>query len=120
MQSYRQSATQTGMEPWPELEEEGVEILEGDPKQSGRIDWGSIEGPMAVGVWECTPGKVRLVNAYSEYCTVTRGRVTVTDGEGFQDTFGPGDSFFLAQGEPSTWEVHEDFQKSFFLHIDAE
>ena len=75
------------MESWLEFEEEGVEVLDGDPKQSGRIDWGNVEGPLAVGVWEFTPGKVRLVNPFSEYCTVTKGRVTVTDGEGEKNHF---------------------------------
>jgi len=117
MHSYKQSTNQPGMQPWPDLEEEGCEILAGQPKQSGRIDWGNVNGPLAVGVWECTPGKVRLVNPFSEYCTVTKGRVTITDGEGAQTTFGPGDSFFIAQGETSTWDVHEAFQKSFFFHI---
>jgi hypothetical protein len=38
MQSYKQSSEQSGMEPWLDFEEEGVEVLEGNPKQSGRID----------------------------------------------------------------------------------
>ena len=120
MQSYKQSLNQTGLESWPEFEEEGVEVLEGNPQQSGRIDWGNVEGPLAVGVWECSPGKVRLVNPFSEYCTVTEGRVTVTDGDGKQATFGPGDSFFIAQGEASTWDIHEAFQKTFFFQVNAE
>ena len=119
MHSYKQSATQAGMELWPDFEEEGVEVLEGNPKQSGRIDWGNAEGPLAVGTWECTPGKVRLTNPFSELCTILRGRVTVTDGDGKQETFGPGDSFFIAQGEASTWDVHETMQKAFFFHIAA-
>ena len=117
MHSYKLPSDHAGIEPWPEFEEEGVEVLEGHPKQSGRIDWGNEEGPMAVGVWECTPGKVRLVKPYSEFCTVTRGRVTITDGEGIQTTFGPGDGFFIAQGELSTWDIHEAFQVTFFFHI---
>ncbi len=120
MEAYKQSSNQTELEPWPKLEEEGVEVLEGNPQQSGRIDWGTVEGPLAVGVWECTPVKVRLVNPFSEYCTVTEGRVTVTDGDGKQTTFGPGDSFFIAQGETSTWDIHEAFQKTFFFHVIAE
>jgi len=117
MQPYKLSSKQTGLESWPEFEEEGVEILDGSPQQSGRIDWGNAGGPVAAGVWECSPGKVRLINPFSEYCTVIKGRVTVTDGEGKQTTFGPGDSFFIAQGEASTWEIHEAFQKSFFFHV---
>jgi len=119
MQTYEQSLDQTGLESWPKFEEEGVEVLEGNPQQAGRIDWGNVEGPLAVGVWECSPGKVRLINPFSEYCTVTKGRVTVTDGDGKQTTFGPGDSFFIAQGETSTWEIHEPFQKSFFFHVNV-
>ena len=120
MQSYKQSLGQTGLESWPDFEVEGVEVLEGNPKQTGRIDWGDAEGPMATGVWECTPGKVRLVNPFSEFCTVIVGQVTVTDGDGKQTTFGPGDSFFIAQGETSTWDIHETFQKIFFFHVDAD
>ena len=40
MQSYKQSSSLTGLESWPEFEEEGVEVLDGNPQQSGRIDWG--------------------------------------------------------------------------------
>jgi uncharacterized cupin superfamily protein len=120
MQIYKQLSNETGLELWPDFEEEGVEVLAGNPKQSGRIDWGNIEGPMAVGIWECTPGKVRLINPFSELCTICQGRVTVIDGDGRQTTFGPGDSFFIAQGETSTWDVHETIQKAFFLYIDAE
>jgi hypothetical protein len=59
MQTYKQSSSQTGLEAWPDFEEGGDEVLEGSPQQSGRVDWGNIEGPLAVGIWECTPGKVR-------------------------------------------------------------
>lgn len=120
MQVYKQSADQSGLEAWPAYEDDGVEVLEGNPQQSGRIDWGHIEGPAAAGVWESTPGKIRLINPFSEYCTVTAGRVTITDGDNKQATFAPGDSFFLAQGEASTWEIHEPFQKTFFFHIGPE
>lgn len=118
MQSYEQSSNETGLESWPDFEDEGVEVLEGNPRQSGRIDWGNIEGPLAVGVWECTPGKVRLTNPFSELCTIRQGRVTVTDGDGKKSGFGPGDTFFIAQGEKSTWDVHETIQKAFFFHVD--
>ena len=62
MHSYKQSSDQIGMEPWLDFEEEGVEVLEGHPKQSGRIDWGNAEGPMAVVV----PEAVRRVRGRSD------------------------------------------------------
>lgn len=120
MFGYKHSSRQTGLVPWPPFEEEGVEVLEGDLKQSGRVDCGRVEGPMAVGIWDGTPGKVRLTNPFSELCTVRKGCLTVTDSEGEQTTFGPGDSFFIAQGEVSTWDILEGFEKTFFLHIDCD
>jgi uncharacterized cupin superfamily protein len=119
MHSYKQSANQTGLEVWPDLEEKGIEVLEGNPKPSGRVDWGTAGGPLTAGTFECTPGKFRLTYPFSELSTILRGRLTVTDGEGNQETFGPGDSFFMAQGEDATWEIHETVRKTFFLHIAA-
>ena len=119
MHTYKLSVDQTGLESWSDLEEDGIEILEGNPKQSGRIDWGSAEGPLTAGTFECTPGKFRVTYPFSELSTILQGRVTVTDGEGKQETFGPGDSFFVVQGEDVTWEIHETVRKTFFLHIAA-
>ena len=119
MQTYKQSSSQTGLEAWPDFEEGGDEVLEGSPQQSGRVDWGNIEGPLAVGIWECTPGKVRGTYPFSELCTIRKGRVTITDGDGKQTTFGPGDSFFIAQGETTTWNIHETVEKTFFIHVDV-
>jgi uncharacterized cupin superfamily protein len=120
MYSYKQSANQTGLELWPDFADEGMEVLEGNPKQSGRIDWGHVDGPLGAGTWSCTPGKFRLIVPFSELSTILRGLVTITDGEGHQETFGPGDSFFIAEGEASTWEIHEPTQKTFFFHVAAE
>ena len=119
MQTYKQSSSQTGLEAWPDFEEGGDEVLEGSPQQSGRVDWGNIEGPLAVGIWECTPGKIRGTYPFSELCTIRKGRVTITDGDGKQTTFGPGDCFFIAQGETSTWNIHETVEKTFFIHVDV-
>jgi hypothetical protein len=119
MQAYKQSSSQTGLELWPKFEEAGDEVLEGNPQQSGRVDWGNIEGPVAVGIWECTPGTARGTYAFSELCMIRQGRVTITDGNGKQTTFGPGDSFFVAQGETLTWDIHETVQKTFLIHVDV-
>ncbi len=117
MQTYTLSSNQIGLESWPDIAEEGDEVLAGNPQQSGRVDWGNIEGPLAVGIWECTPGKFRGTYPYSELCTIRKGRVTITDGSGVQTTYGPGDSFFVAQGETVTWEIHEAVQKCYFIHV---
>ncbi len=49
----------------------------------------------------------------------TSGNGGFTDGDGEQTMFGPGDSFFVAQGETLTWEIHEAVQKTFLIHVDV-
>ncbi len=65
------------------------------------------------------PNRPVTVSLRGDGTILASREITVTDGEGKQETFGPGDSFFIAQGEDSTWEIHETMRKSFFLHIAA-
>ena len=57
MLDFGQSKAQSGLEPWPSLQESGATVHEGDPRQAGRVDFGSFETVMMSGVWECTQGK---------------------------------------------------------------
>ena len=52
MLDFSQRKSQTGLEPWPSLTESGATIVDGDPQQSGRVDYGSMETPIISGVWE--------------------------------------------------------------------
>ena len=117
MESYLIEDVQTGLEPWPSLEEEGDQILDGNPRQSGRVDWGDIEDGPAAGVWSCTPGRFRSLYTYTELCSILAGSVTIETEAGAAQRFGPGDSFFITQGDTVTWTVHETVTKSFMLHV---
>ncbi len=117
MIDFKQSSEQSGIEAWPPLAEIGANILSGDPQQSGRVDFGSLEGPLISGVWECTPGKFEITYPWGELATLLKGRITVTDADGRAVTYEPGDSFFVAQGQRVTWEIHEAVRKCFFIHV---
>ena len=82
MIDFKQSSEQSGIEAWPPLAEIGANILSGDPQQSGRVDFGSLEGPLISGVWECTPGKFEITYPWGELATLLKGRITVTDADG--------------------------------------
>jgi len=42
-----------------------------------------------------------------EFTTLISGSITITDEEGHAQIFNPGDSFFISQGTPCTYEVTE-------------
>ncbi len=117
MLDFKQNSEQTGIEPWPSLADSGANILSGDPQQSGRLDFGTFDGPLMSGVWECTPGKFEISYPWGELATILKGSITVTDSDGRAVTYAPGDSFFVAQGQRVTWEIHEPVRKCFFIHV---
>jgi len=57
-----------GLEPGPSLEDEGDEILVGNPTQSGRVDRGDLADGPAAGLSSCTPGQFRSYCTFSELC----------------------------------------------------
>lgn len=117
MEGYRVDQEQHGLEPWPNLEDDGDEVLDGRPSQSGRVDWGDVEHGPAAGVWSCTPGSFRSFYTFSELCSILDGAVTIETEDGSTHDFGPGDSFFVPQGETVVWTIHETVTKAFMMYI---
>lgn len=116
MEVYRPHTTGLPPEAWPALEDEGDEILAGTPQQSGRVDRGDVDRGPAAGVWSCTPGRFRSHYTCSELCSILDGAATIETSDGQAHRFGPGDSFFVEQGETVVWHVLETATKSFMLH----
>jgi uncharacterized cupin superfamily protein len=117
MHTYKAEKNETGVDAWPPLTETfDIKILEGTPAQSGRVDFGSLEGPIVGGVWECTPGKFEFNYTADEMATVLDGEVRITDASGTTNTYGPGDTFHIAKGEKTNWEVVRPLRKCFFIY----
>ena len=117
MLDFSQSKSQSGLEPWPSLTESGATIVDGDPQQSGRVDYGSMETPIISGVWECTQGSFEVSYPWNEMATILEGSVTITDASGNAMTFGPGDSHFAVKGEYVTWKINSSkVRKCFFIY----
>lgn len=122
MEVYRPLAEEQGLEPLPPLTESypTMEILAGDPRQSGRLDVAGEDGSLYAGVWECTRGSFRVTYPFTELATILAGHIVVTDDTGGRHELRVGDSWLVRQGETVTWEIVEDMRKSYFLFIEAE
>lgn len=68
------------------------------------------------GVWECAPCRA-VIDAYPvhEMMTVISGSVTLTHPDGRAETFGAGDSLFVAKGSALTWEITATLRKFYMI-----
>jgi len=93
----------------------GGTVLEGKPTIKIRFD-APPDGVTAHGVFEqLGAATIRIVFPFDEHIQVIHGRLEITDANGAVHEFGPGDSYFIAQGSVIGWKVLTPrFQKSFF------
>ncbi len=47
--------------------------------------------------------------------TVVSGSVTITHADGRAETFGPGDTLFIAKGTTCVWEITETLRKFYMV-----
>ena len=91
----------------------GGTVLAGDPRISARIDY--AEGQLLGGVFQATPGQVRIDFPFTEHATILDGEVELTDQWGNNAVLGAGDSYLIRQGSVVLWEVRgQAVQKTFF------
>lgn len=117
MLDYAQDLAQSLPEQWRSLDDLGAEIKSGNPRQRERLDYGSPETPLMVGVWECTQGSFTLTYDFNELATILEGNITITFPDGSEHNFGPGDTHFAHKGDTATWTIHsEKVRKAFFIY----
>jgi uncharacterized cupin superfamily protein len=90
------------------------QVIAGDPQTSAAVLATTPSGAES-GVWRCTPGTFRDVEA-DETFVVLEGRATI-EWDGGAVEVGPGDVCALAAGTETVWTVHETILKGF--RIDA-
>ena len=119
MHSYKLNRKLELLDELPPLTESypTMTILEGNPVQSGRVDYLKCSDTVIAGEWCCTRGRFRLRYPFAEMATILDGRIIVTDESGISVALERGDSFFVGQGETVEWEIIEDMRKSHFTFI---
>jgi uncharacterized cupin superfamily protein len=95
----------------------GGTVLSGDPKLSGRIDYG--DGAATAGVFQATRGDAQIRFPFTEQATIIEGAVTLTDQTGATHRLDPGDSYLIKQDSSILWQVAKSrVQKSFFNMVE--
>jgi uncharacterized cupin superfamily protein len=70
------------------------------------------DGSVATGVWECPPCKVDIDNyPVNEMMTIISGALMITNAEGVEERFGPGEVVFVPKGSKLTWHITERLRK---------
>lgn len=91
-------------------------ILHGQPQASGRLDRGTATSRHRLGIWRCTPGAFECTERGDELQTILSGKLRLVRGDGSEQQFDPGDSFFTNKGERVQWHIEETVTKVFFTH----
>ena len=70
------------------------------------------DGSVAAGIWECPPCELEIPSyPVNEMMTIISGSVTITNADGVEETFGPGEVVFAQKGSKMTWQITERLRK---------
>ncbi len=87
-------------------------VVSGDPQTSDLVLHESADGRVVRGIWQCTEGVVRDVEA-DEVFVVVSGRATIEIEGGPTLEVGPGDVCVLEEGARTVWTIHETLRKTY-------
>lgn len=112
MNVYKSGALQTGLAPAGVLRDWGAVFHGPAPADHVRVDVERPEEKCCAGVWSVEVGEFDLTYASTEFVTILRGRLIVSQG-GESHELSPGDAFFTCKGETVRWKVLEPVTKAF-------
>lgn len=92
------------------------DVRSGDPREQGIGLYDSDTGAFSAGMWQCTPGVVRMERwPYNEMCVLLAGRVVITPDDGEPREYRAGDAFVIPHGFTGTWDVRETVRKYYAI-----
>lgn len=91
-------------------------IVAGDPLQRAWNLYSSADGHFHAGIWECAPGKWRVVFTENEFCQLLAGRIVVTGDDGSERTYATGDAFVSPAGFTGHWDVQQPARKHYVIY----
>ena len=74
----------------------------------------SEDGSVAAGIWECDPCRMEIESyPVDEQMTIISGHLIITNADGVEESFGPGEVVFVSKGSKLTWHITERLKKYF-------
>lgn len=87
-----------------------------DRTERNRTHFATSDESVSTGLWECAPCREEIESfPVNEMMTVVSGALTITHADGRAETFGPGDTLFIAKGTKCIWEITETLRKFYMV-----
>jgi uncharacterized cupin superfamily protein len=102
----------------PEVEKgqtEADKLIKGESKTRTWNHYLGEEGRLYCGIWESTPGKVKVDYTEWEFCHFIAGKAILTNEQGRRWTLKAGDGFIIPPGFKGTWETVEKVRKHYVI-----
>jgi uncharacterized cupin superfamily protein len=90
-------------------------LVEGDYKTTTYNQWTGEDGRLYCGIWECTPGKVKIDYSEWEFCHLIEGEAVLTNESGQSWRMKKGDGFIIPPGFKGTWETVKPVRKHYVI-----
>jgi uncharacterized cupin superfamily protein len=90
-------------------------LLQGEYKTTTFNHWTGEEGRLSCGIWECTPGKVKIDYTEWEFCHFIEGEAVLTNESGQSWRLRKGDGFIIPPGFKGTWETVKPVRKHYVI-----
>ena len=89
-----------------------------DTKETTTSFYATDDHSVAAGVWECGPCKMDIESyPVNEMMTIISGALTLTNAEGVEEHFGPGEVVFVSKGSKMTWHITERLSKYYMTSM---
>ncbi|MFD0858785.1 cupin domain-containing protein [Roseovarius aquimarinus] len=87
-----------------------------DRSEGNHTHFETADESISVGTWECAPCREVVASwPVHEMMTVVEGAVTLTHEDGRSESFGPGDTFYIAKGQHVVWEITQKLRKMYMI-----
>ena len=73
------------------------------------------DGRLHCGIWESTPGKVKIDYSEWEFCHLIAGKAVLTNDKGRKWTVKKGDAFIIPPGFKGNWETVKKVRKHYVI-----
>ena len=90
-------------------------LVKGPYKTKTWNHYAGEDGRLFSGIWESTPGKVKVDYKEWEFCHFIEGKAVLTNHKGKKWTLQAGDGFLIPPGFKGTWETVEKVRKHYVI-----